>query len=62
MSAFEYHNVICNNFKKYNKINLINLQYGHIYLVNILHRTLIYSKYTPSVTIILKPFNANNNH
>jgi hypothetical protein len=33
-----------------------------IFVINILHRILIYSKYTPSVTIISKPFNVNNNH
>jgi len=27
-----------------------------IYLVNILHINFIYSKYTPNVTIILRPF------
>jgi hypothetical protein len=29
---------------------------GAIYLVNILHIILIYSKYTYSITIILRPF------
>jgi hypothetical protein len=32
-----------------------------IYLVNILHKTLIYSRYTPSVTITSRLFNVNNN-
>jgi hypothetical protein len=29
---------------------------GAIYLVNILHKKFIFSKYTPNLTIILKPF------
>jgi hypothetical protein len=32
-----------------------------IYLVNVLHITLIYSQYTPSVIIISMPLNDNNN-
>ncbi len=54
-------NVICNHFKKYNKNVWINCSMVPIYLVNILHKTLIYSKYILNVTIISTPFNANNN-
>jgi hypothetical protein len=50
-------NVICNHFKKYNKTTWINLYYG----CNIFNKNLIYSKYTPSVSIISKPFNVNYN-
>ncbi len=32
-----------------------------IYLVNILHKISIYSKYKPNLNIISKPFNVNNN-
>ncbi len=50
------------NTSKYNNKTIwITCNMATIYLVNILHKTLIYSKYTHIVSIIERPFNANNN-
>jgi hypothetical protein len=49
-------NVIFNHFKKYNKMVWITFNMGTIYLVNVLHKILIYSKYTLiNVTITSRP-------